>query len=165
MSMIFDMENESKYSAQQRVDRWMKALLHLPPDAEIDLHEFRFNRKKSASMHTSIIIHLAEKRPFTVTIRKPVDQISQKDIKRLRLLFRWRKYPILARILRFFGWWFAFAGVYAMAGVCPFCGQVGCPVGATGAGVVGGLMAVFMQNWRGFIRRLKDFSVKIFHSL
>ena len=33
------------------------------------------------------------------------------------------------RLFRFFGWWFAFIGLYSVSAACPFCGQIGCPVG------------------------------------
>lgn len=61
-----------------------------------------------------------------------------------------RKNRLFGGILRFAGWWLGFAGVYAMAGSCPCCGQVGCPVGASGAGIVGGLMALGIQNGAAF---------------
>lgn len=67
-----------------------------------------------------------------------------------------KKRSVLGIVVRFFAWWFGFAGIYAMTATCPCCGQVGCPVGAGGAGVVGGLLALGMQNWRKGIRYLKN---------
>jgi hypothetical protein len=54
-------------------------------------------------------------------------------------------------ILRFSGWAAGFAGLFAMGGTCPFCGQQGCPVGTASAGIVGLTFASLMQ-WgkRGF---------------
>lgn len=64
----------------------------------------------------------------------------------------------LGHLLRFFGWWFAFIGLYSVSSVCPFCGQAGCPVGAGSAGVVGAFMAVLVQmrNWKIFAKTIKD---------
>jgi hypothetical protein len=70
-----------------------------------------------------------------------------------------RKRSVLGYVIRFFAWWFGFAGIYAMTTTCPCCGKVGCPVGAGGAGVVGGVMALGMQNWRKvgvFFHRIKN---------
>ena len=52
------------------------------------------------------------------------------------------KYPVLGRLFRLFIWWLTFMGIYASSSVCPFCGQVGCPVGMAGAGLVGGFFAL-----------------------
>jgi hypothetical protein len=52
---------------------------------------------------------------------------------------------ITGKVLRFSGWFFGFAGLFAMGSVCPFCGQQGCPVGSAGAGIVGLLFAALMQ--------------------
>jgi len=47
---------------------------------------------------------------------------------------------------RFIRWWLTFSGVYAMFGVCPFCGRTGCPIGAGSMGLVGGFFALCMQG-------------------
>jgi len=41
-----------------------------------------------------------------------------------------------------------------MFAVCPFCGQVGCPIGAGNAGIVGGFFALLLQDWKSLIRYL-----------
>ena len=48
-------------------------------------------------------------------------------------------------ILRFSGWAVGFAGLFAMGGTCPFCGQQGCPVGTASAGIVGLTFASLIQ--------------------
>jgi hypothetical protein len=67
------------------------------------------------------------------------------------------KVGLLGHLFRFFGWWFAFAGISSIS-VCPFCGQTGCPVGASSAGILGGLMALLVQlkNWRVLIKSIKN---------
>ena len=81
--------------------------------------------------------------------------MTYEDIKLLRTTIEAhvvKKHPILGRLFRFFGLWFAFSVLYAMSAVCPFCGQVGCPVGAGSAGLVGGFFALCMQNWKAFVK-------------
>ncbi len=71
-----------------------------------------------------------------------------------------KKHWLVWHLFRFLGWWFGFSGLYAMFAVCPFCGNTGCPVGAGSAGLVGGFMALCMQNWKTFFKflnkRLKE---------
>ncbi|MEW5949843.1 MAG: hypothetical protein AB1711_10605 [Thermodesulfobacteriota bacterium] len=57
-------------------------------------------------------------------------------------------YPLLGPLFRFLRWGLAFSGLYAMFAVCPFCGRVGCPVGAGSVGLVGGFFALCMQVWK-----------------
>ena len=59
---------------------------------------------------------------------------------------RFYQYPVIGRLLRFLTWWLIFSGIYASSSVCPFCGQVGCPVGAASAGLVGGFFALIIGN-------------------
>jgi hypothetical protein len=47
-------------------------------------------------------------------------------------------------------WFLAFFGIYASSSVCVFCGTPGCPVGAGGAAVVGGIFTVLWQYGRRF---------------
>lgn len=55
------------------------------------------------------------------------------------------------RLLRPFGAWLGFTGLYALAGgACPCCGLPSCPVGLVGAGIVGALMTTGLHLWRRF---------------
>jgi len=58
------------------------------------------------------------------------------------------------KILRLLGWGLGVASLYAMFSVCPFCGRQGCPVGAGSAGLVGGVSALLMQNWKTLFKKL-----------
>jgi hypothetical protein len=58
-------------------------------------------------------------------------------------------------LFRFIGWWFGFAGLYAMFSVCPFCGQQGCPVGVASAGGVGAFLSLCLQDWKRLFVYLK----------
>jgi hypothetical protein len=62
-----------------------------------------------------------------------------------------KRHPIIGAILRFSGWWFGFSALYGTFAVCPFCGQSGCPVGAGSSGLIGGFLALCMQNWKAII--------------
>lgn len=55
---------------------------------------------------------------------------------------------LFRRILRFFGCWLGFTGLYSMTSVCPFCGQHGCPVGTGGVSIIGGFLALLAQDWK-----------------
>jgi hypothetical protein len=63
---------------------------------------------------------------------------------------------LLGRLLRFFGWWLGFTGLYSMTGTCPVCGQQGCPVGLASAGIVGAFFALCVQNWKRFFGFLRS---------
>jgi hypothetical protein len=62
---------------------------------------------------------------------------------------------LMGRLSRFFVWWLIFSGIYASSSVCPFCGQVGCPVGGASAGLVGGLFAFLILGARRLAAHLK----------
>jgi len=69
---------------------------------------------------------------------------------------------VFGQILRFFGWWLAFAGIYSSTSVCPFCGRPCCPVGAGSAGLFGGFLALIIRNWKG---AFKFFYHKLFKGI
>ncbi|MBC2716328.1 MAG: hypothetical protein HF978_13545 [Desulfobacteraceae bacterium] len=74
---------------------------------------------------------------------KPVGPVDgQKSIKK--------------RIMHFLFRWLAFFGIFAGTTVCPFCGQMGCPVGVGGAAAAGGFFALLSQNWRAAISTVKN---------
>ena len=52
-------------------------------------------------------------------------------------------------------WFLAFFGIYASSSVCVFCGTPGCPVGAGGAALVGGIFACLWQYGKTILNRLK----------
>ena len=63
-----------------------------------------------------------------------------------RPLRRWRL--ALPSIPQFLGWSVGFTGLFAASSVCPCCGQVGCPVGTSTIGILGGLTAIVVSCWR-----------------
>lgn len=74
-----------------------------------------------------------------------------------------QKHPFAARIINFSKWWLAFTGLIATTSVCPFCGQAGCPVGLGFASTMGGLFAIFMQDWKEPFKRLYRWFTKNRH--
>jgi hypothetical protein len=67
---------------------------------------------------------------------------------------RFYQYPFIGRLLRFLTWWLIFSGIYASSSVCPFCGQLGCPVGGASAGIVGGLFALAIGRGKVIMARV-----------
>jgi|GEM_PF-152330 len=62
---------------------------------------------------------------------------------------------LVGQALRFLGWMTGIGGFVAWS-TCPFCGRPGCPVGAGTAGVIGGLFALCMTNWKRLIKLMKN---------
>jgi len=67
---------------------------------------------------------------------------------------RFYQHPFIGRFLKFLTWWLIFSGIYASSSVCPFCGQLGCPVGGASAGIVGGLFALVLGKGQVIIERV-----------
>jgi len=60
-------------------------------------------------------------------------------------------------------WFLAFFGIYASSSVCVFCGTPGCPVGAGGAALVGGVFACLWQYGKNAWEKFKGLVAKNFH--
>ena len=78
-------------------------------------------------------------------------RLTSKDTKLLRRITKAnaaRMHPLPGPLFHFLRWGLAFSGLYAMFAVYPFCGRVGCPVGAGSASLVGGVFALCMQVWK-----------------
>jgi len=61
----------------------------------------------------------------------------------------------LVAFKRWLLWFLAFFGIYASSSMCPFCGTPGCPVGAGGAALVGGVFAGLWQYGGMIVNRLR----------
>ncbi|MBI4644698.1 MAG: hypothetical protein HY790_01700 [Deltaproteobacteria bacterium] len=61
-------------------------------------------------------------------------------------------------------WFLAFFGIYASSSVCPCCGTPGCPVGVSGAALVGGVFACLWQYGRNVWERWGRFLTKVCRS-
>ena len=135
--------------------KWIRMYFRLSDKSDITIDASNDGHRNDSSEQTAITLCVPSGHELSFIVRKSMDQVSERDIKRLRWLYFRRRYPFIAPVLRFIGWWFGFAGLYAMTAACPCCGQIGCPVGASGAGVVGGILALVMQNGSTLMNRIK----------
>lgn len=158
--MIQMIENSEKFR-EQLLQQWIRATFHLSKDAVIKISEHSY--KKFNSFHTEVTIEEKIGKKFQYQVNKPITEVTEKDIKRLRYFAKFEKLknlPIIGNLFRFLGLWLAFTGVYAMFSVCPFCGQAGCPVGAGSAGVIGGSFAFAVNNGRQFVKKISFLEIK-----
>ena len=140
---------------KNKIDAWIRNVFQLSENDRCEVDQV-VDRDDPSSFQTQITIDRKKNGKKIYTVGKPVSDVTRKDVQKLRFLEAGMSGRSLwGFVLRFFAWWFAFAGIYSMAGVCPCCGQVGCPVGASGAGVLGGVGALCMQNWKQFMVYLK----------
>ncbi len=71
-------------------------------------------------------------------------------------------HPAMGALRRSLLGFLAFFGIYASSSVCPFCGAPGCPVGVSGAALVGGAFAVLWQYGKQWFQGVGRFFKKIF---
>ena len=134
--------------SEKDIESWIRDIFQLSKEDSVEVDEVNA-WDDSSSSQTRIAIFRGDKQNLSFTVKKTLSVVKKKDIRRLWILERGiRSRSIWGFLFRFAAWWFAFAGIYSMAAVCPCCGQVGCPVGASGAGVLGGILALCMQNWK-----------------
>ena len=69
---------------------------------------------------------------------------------------RFYRHPGVGRFVKFLTWWLIFSGIYAGSSVCPFCGQIGCPVGGASAGLVGGLFALIIGKGKDILKQVSQ---------
>ncbi len=146
-----DMVKELGGDASQQLQHRVVHVLELPETAVVEVVERKHEKKQGSSTETKLTIHVNGTHSHEHIITKPLAAITDEDIESLRMVIH-GKPTVFGQLLRFFGWWLGFTGLYAMFAVCPFCGQQGCPVGAGSAGVVVGFFAVCIQNWKAFVR-------------
>ena len=141
------MTNRIENSIDNQLKQWIIEAFHLDENAKIII-------TTPTTGQTVITITQDGDEPYQYTIKKSKAEITEKDIQKLRRFIKFEKLkqvPIIGNLFRFLGLWLAFTGVYAMFAVCPFCGQVGCPVGAGSAGVIGGFFALIVQNMKSLL--------------
>ena len=146
------LNNSMKYN-KEILSGWIKETFKLQRNETITLKEYSKDKGGNTFIYTEITINKLTK----FVIKKSVSEITEKDIKRLRTyakMEKLKKLPIIGHMFRFLGLWFAFTGLYAMFSVCPFCGQAGCPVGVGGAGIIGGIFAILVQQWKSVLKLL-----------
>ena len=151
------MTEEFLDNTNQPIERCIMEALNLPKGTMVIASERECKGEQHSSIVTDITVLIGKNHLHKHTITKPLDNITYEDIKLLRTTIEAnavKKNPILGHLLRIFGLWLAFSGLYAMFAVCPFCRQVGCPIGAGSAGLVGGFFAFLMQNWKAFVKSI-----------
>lgn len=149
------MTEESINNTNQQIERWFVETFNLPKGTMVTASECECKGEQHSSIVTDVTVRLGKNHLHKYTVPKPLAGITYEDVKLLRTTIEAntvKKHPILGHLFWFLGWWFAFSGLYAMFAVCPFCGQVGCPVGAGSSGLIGGFFALCMQNWKAFAR-------------
>ncbi len=143
----------------EEIKKWITSILNLPEEARIELIEKKTDGSNSLPVNTVINVQFNKERSRSFTISKPLNIITRSDISAIKNEIdraAGQKHPILSRILRLFGLWTAFTGFYAVYGICPCCGLIGCPVGIGSAGIVSGVFALGVQNWKTFIVFIKS---------
>lgn len=131
---------------------WLRLGFSLPEDAEVFIQES--DGEETDNRLTKIEIEFSHGEPQQFEIPKPLDRVSRRDIYKLvakKMDEKGEKRSVMGKVIRFFAWWFGFSSLYAMFAVCPFCGQIGCPVGMGSVGFVGGFFALLMQDWKSMV--------------
>ncbi len=146
--------NKASENMEQQLKQWIYDAFRLSKDAVIKISQHREDKNRFDSSRTELTIEQKSGKRFQYQINKQINRVTEQDIKRLRRFAKFEKLkqlPIIGNLFRFLGLWLAFTGVFAMFSVCPFCGQMGCPVGAGSAGVVGGFFALAVQNMKNLL--------------
>jgi len=147
-------------SPEQQINQWITEVFKLPESSVINIIEREIKEEKYRGFQTEVTVNLGDKLSNRFSVPKALEKIRKEDIEKIKKKGEesfLKKNPVLGYLLRFFGLWFAFSGLYAMFAVCPFCGQVGCPVGAGSAGIIGVFCAIFFQvirNWKASLNYL-----------
>jgi hypothetical protein len=148
---------ETGVNINQQIQGWIIEAFKLPKETAVDINERECMDEGHSSIDTVIAVYSCRDHTHEYNIPKPPADIRYEDIELLRNM-DWHKHlthkksTILGHLFRFSIWWLSFSGLYAMFATCPCCGQVGCPVGAGSAGLVGGFLALCNQNWKRLIK-------------
>ncbi len=156
---------DSAIETEKLIRKWIIEEFRLPEATVVSVKGNMPGEEGDDSGRTEITVSIDDKVKKTFFIAKPQERIEREDIKKARIHAEkhlMEKYPFLGGLLRFFGLWFAFSGLYSMFAVCPFCGNAGCPVGAGSVGLVGILFAAGFQSvsyWlKGIGKMIRRFS-------
>jgi hypothetical protein len=151
------MIEQTTIDPDQQIQGWVIEAFNLPKKTMVDVNKRECIEEQSSSMGTVVTVHSCKDHTHEYMIPKPPTDIKYEDIELLRTLdghehHTHKKNTILGHIFRFSIWWFSLSGLYMLFAACPCCGQVGCPVGAGTAGLVGGFFTLCKQNWKGPIK-------------
>ncbi|MFZ5517196.1 MAG: hypothetical protein ACOY90_11195 [Candidatus Zhuqueibacterota bacterium] len=148
-----------KSSSQKKIENiktWIRLGFSLPNHAEIKVRESDGAAVADRKTIIEILLDHGDPRQFEIDV--PLESVSRRHVYKLieqEVETRGEKRSVMGKVIRFFAWWFGFSSLYATFAVCPFCGQLGCPVGMGSAGFVGGFFALLMQDWKNMIGYLR----------
>lgn len=152
--------NKTNSDLKIQVESLFRQVFALPDSAFIELSEEDYTDKQdSLNKQTNFTIRLNNNIPKVYIILKPVSEICFEDIvflKKSLERYSFKNHPLRAKIYRFFGWWFIFAGGITFFSVCPVCGQTGCPVGVGTTGILAGILSLFKMKLKDYIIFIKN---------
>jgi len=138
------------------IKTWIRLGFSLHNHDEITVREIDGENPGLRKTVIEILHDQGETRQFEIDC--PIESVTRRHVYKLieqEVEARGEKRSVMGKVIRFFAWWFGFSSLYATFAVCPFCGQLGCPIGMGSAGFVGGFFALLMQDWKtmvGFLR-------------
>jgi hypothetical protein len=160
------MMEQTAINPNQQIQDWIIEAFNLPKETVIDISGCECIEEPLSLVDTIITVHSCRDHTHEYTIPKLPANIKYEDIELLRTAnehehHTHKKNTIFGYLFRFSIWWLSLSGLYMLFATCPCCGQVGCPVGAGTAGLVGGFLTLCKQNWKGFTKLIHS---KLFRS-
>jgi hypothetical protein len=154
--VVWRMIEQTTINLNQEIQCCIIEAFNLPKEIMVDISRRECVEEQPSSTDTVITVHSCKDNTHEYTIPKPPADIQYEDIELLRTLDEHehhihKKNTILGYLFRFSIWWLSLSGLYMLFAACPCCGQVGCPVGAGTAGLVGGFFTLCKLNWKEFI--------------
>jgi hypothetical protein len=148
---------QTAINLNRQIEGWVIEAFNLPKETVVNINKRECMEEQLSSMDTVITVHSCRDHTHEYTIPKPAADIKYEDIELLRTADEHqhhihKKNTILGYLFRFSIWWVSLSGLYMLFATCPCCGQVGCPVGAGSAGLIGGFFTLCKQNWKGPIK-------------
>ncbi|MFH1728913.1 MAG: hypothetical protein ABIA04_10920 [Pseudomonadota bacterium] len=143
-------------SGSEVLKAWIKKSFQLNDKSIINIDEIKQNKLQ-------INIKLDNNESFDFEINKELKKITYSDFKKLLKSSKAKEILKSSNVgffykffFRFIAWWIALTGFLLMFAVCPHCGQPACVIGGGTAGILGGIMAFFTQNWKAFFSNIKS---------
>ncbi|HPQ55103.1 MAG TPA: hypothetical protein PK253_17770 [Spirochaetota bacterium] len=143
-----------------RIAAWVRDVFRLPETTTVLVTGDNVSCDDAAvEPATLLTIKIDAARSYEYSIMKSAASVCYDDIlllKKSAQKFAIENHPFLSKLLRYFGWWFIFAGALTTFSICPVCGQVGCPVGIGTTGIIAGFFTVLKQNGKEWARSVKQ---------
>lgn len=149
-------QKTAQNSSYEKIELWTRKVFLLPGRTRVKITETVQGDFQGV---TTITIEIANSMSNSYNILKPAPEITIDDIVELKNSvkeYALSSHPLLSRFMRFFGWWFIFAGALSAFSVCPVCGQIGCPIGVGTTGILAGFFALVKQNGKEYFKSIKQ---------